>query len=67
MLLPSLVSALHTVVQEDGSHPGQGFQAWQTVLYFVVAPIALFVGISVIALATSGDRKKTSSSLTHIE
>jgi hypothetical protein len=67
MLLPSLVSALHTVVQEDGSHPGQGLQAWQTVLYFIVAPIALFVGISVIALATSGDRKKVSVSLSHIE
>ncbi len=67
MLLPSLVSALHTAVQEDGSHPGKGLEAWQTVLYFIVAPIALFAGISIIALATSGDRKKTPGSLTHID
>lgn len=67
MVLHSLVSALHTLVQEDGSHPGDGLQAWQTVLYFIIAPSALFVGISIIALATSGDRKKNTNSLTYIE
>ena len=53
---------------EDGSMPGEGLTALQTALYFFGAPIAIFLAITVIVLATTADRKsKKAASLTHIE
>jgi hypothetical protein len=50
--------------------PGEGLTALQTFAYFVAAPIALFVVISVIAWALTGEKKKStgsSSVITSIE
>lgn len=38
--------------------PGPGLTALQTVLYFVLAPIALFTVISVVVLLATADRAK---------
>ena len=56
--------------QEPGAMPGEGLTALQTFTYFVVAPIGLFLGISLIVWALTGDKKKSTSStsvVTHIE
>jgi hypothetical protein len=42
--------------------PGQGLTALQTFTYFVAAPIALFLGISLIVWALTGEKKKRSAS-----
>ena len=34
--------------QEDGSLPGEGLSVLETVMYFVLAPTGLFIGISLI-------------------
>jgi len=34
--------------QEDGSLPGDGLSVLETVMYFVLAPTGLFLGISLI-------------------
>jgi hypothetical protein len=50
--------------------PGEGLTALQTFTYFVAAPIGLFLGISLIVWALTGDKKKSTSStsvVTHIE
>ena len=56
-------------MMEDGSMPGQGLTALQTAIYFFGAPLALFLGITVLVLIATADRKgtKKSSSLTSIE
>ncbi|CAB4790057.1 unannotated protein [freshwater metagenome] len=56
--------------QEPGAMPGEGLTALQTFTYFVAAPIGLFLGISLIVWALTGDKKKSTSSasvVTHIE
>jgi hypothetical protein len=56
--------------QEPGAMPGEGLTALQTFTYFVAAPIGLFLGISLIVWALTGDKKKSASStsvVTHIE
>jgi len=55
--------------QEPGAMPGEGLTALQTFTYFVAAPIGLFLGISLIVWALTGDKKSTHSSsvITHIE
>jgi hypothetical protein len=56
--------------QEPGALPGQGLTAIQTFTYFVAAPVGLFLGISLIVWALTGDKKKSahsSSVITHIE
>ena len=56
--------------QEPGAMPGEGLTALQTFTYFVAAPIGLFLGISLIVWALTGDKKKsthTSSVITHFE
>lgn len=57
--------------QEDGAMPGESLSAAQTALYFVGAPLGIFLLISVIVYALTGERKaKTEpkdSVLTHIE
>jgi hypothetical protein len=52
--------------QEPGAMPGQGLTALQTFTYFVAAPIALFLGISLIVWALTGEKKKRSSSTSAI-
>ena len=56
--------------QEPGAMPGEGLTALQTFTYFVAAPIGLFLGISLIVWALTGDKKKSTGSpsvVTHIE
>jgi hypothetical protein len=48
--------------QEPGALPGAGLSVLETCTYFVAAPIALFIGISVIAWFFTGDKKKSASS-----
>jgi hypothetical protein len=52
--------------QEPGAMPGQGLTALQTFTYFVAAPIALFLGISLIVWALTGEKKKRSASTSAI-
>lgn len=73
MLVQALATHLHAfhglqeIVQEDGSHPGEGLTAVQTALIFFAAPIGIFALISGIAYALTGEKKSKSSSLTYIE
>ncbi|MEI6649289.1 MAG: hypothetical protein WCO08_06580 [Actinomycetes bacterium] len=67
MLLHTLVTHLHQVAQEDGSFPGKGMTAIQTALIFFAAPIGLFVAIGGIAYVLSGEKKKSTSAISHIE
>jgi hypothetical protein len=56
--------------QEPGAMPGEGLSALQTFTYFVAAPVTLFVVISVIVYALTGEKKKStgsSSVITSIE
>jgi hypothetical protein len=57
--------------QEPGAMPGHGLTALQTFTYFVAAPVGIFLGISLIVWALTGDKKKKSASsssvLTSIE
>ena len=59
------------MVPEDGSMPGEPLSAAQTALYFVGAPVGIFLLISVIVYALTGERKEKTESkdsvLTHIE
>jgi len=48
--------------QEPGAMPGQGLTALQTFTYFVAAPTALFLGISLIVWPLTGEKKKRSAS-----
>jgi hypothetical protein len=64
-----MTGLMHATVIEDGMKPGAAMPALQTFLWFVAAPIALFVGISVIVIISSADRRKSYSSgdLTRID
>ena len=64
-----IISALARRTQEDGTMAGEGLTAIQTVVTFVVVPIALFVVISVISYAMTAEHKNKSgkSSITSIE
>ena len=55
--------------QEPGAMPGQGLTALQTFTYFVAAPTALFLGISLIVWALTGEKKRSASTsiITSIE
>jgi len=54
--------------QEPGSLPGQGLTAIETFTYFVAAPVGLFLLISLITWAFTGEKKrKSTSSITQIE
>jgi hypothetical protein len=52
---------------EPGMYAGQGLTATQTVLYFMVAPIALFLVISAFAIATDSKRDKRKSVVDSID
>jgi hypothetical protein len=65
--LHNLASAsFHMINQEDGAMPGKALTPLLAVLYFAIAPIALFLGISAIAYLGTADRKAKRSDLTHI-
>jgi len=69
--LSDIALAAPRINQEPGAMPGEGLTALQTFTYFVAAPIALFVVISVIVYALTGEKKKkstgSSSVITSIE
>ena len=56
---------------EDGTFAGEGLTILQTLTYFVIAPTALFIGISFLAYITSKETRKKSKKapidLTHIQ
>jgi len=52
---------------EPGMIPGPGLTAIETTLWFVVAPIALFIVISALAFATSSKRVKRKSVVDSID
>jgi hypothetical protein len=62
MILNHLPTLLHLSTQEDGSLPGKGLSATQTLLYFVGAPLALFLVITGIVVIATADRSKGRSS-----
>jgi hypothetical protein len=56
-----IASAIHSLVQgaqEDGTNAGEGLSVLQTFTYFFVAPVALFLVISLLAYVATGERKK---------
>ncbi len=75
-LTPMMIQLIQAVsnlrmAPEDGSMPGESLSAAQTALYFVGAPLGLFLLISVVVYAFTGERKEKTESkdsvLTHIE
>jgi hypothetical protein len=72
-MMNQLVQAatIFKMVPEDGTVAGESLSAAQTALYFVGAPVGLFILISVIVYAATGERKEKTESkdsvLTHIE
>lgn len=68
--LTTIAIAAPRINQEPGSNPGEGLTAIQTFTYFVAAPVALFLVISVLVWAgtsTKKARSKTNSVITSIE
>jgi hypothetical protein len=68
--IASAIRSFSQGAQEDGTVAGEGLSAVETFTYFFAAPTVLFIGISVIVYALTGDRKKsqnTSSVITTIE
>jgi hypothetical protein len=68
-----IASAIHAFThgaQEDGTNAGEGLSVLQTFTYYFVAPVALFVIISVLVYAATGERKqktKNDSVITSID
>ncbi len=66
-----MIRILAAINQEPGAMPGEGLTAVETFSYFVAAPIALFIVISLITWALTGEKKSpkvsNSSSVTSIE
>jgi hypothetical protein len=60
--IASAINFLSLENQEDGTVAGEGLSAVETFAYFFAAPTALFLLISVITYAMTGDRKKSKSS-----
>ena len=56
--LASAVQILSLDNQEDGTLAGEGLSALETFTYFFAAPTVLFLAISVITYALTGERKK---------
>jgi hypothetical protein len=66
-----MIRILAAINQEPGAMPGEGLTAVETFSYFVAAPIALFIVISLITWALTGEKKSSKvsspSSITSIE
>ena len=56
--LASAIQILSLENQEDGTNAGEGLSVLETFTYFFAAPVVIFVAISVITYALTGDRKK---------
>jgi len=57
--IASAIGSLSQAVPEDGTVAGEGLSAVETFAYFFAAPTVIFVAISVIVYALTGDRKKS--------
>lgn len=55
--LSQVAHLLPMINQEGGAQPGQGLTALQTVTYFVIAPLAIFVVIGGLAWISSAPKK----------
>jgi hypothetical protein len=55
--LASAIQILSLDNQEDGTVAGDGLSVLETFTYFFAAPSVLFVAISVVTYALTGDRK----------
>lgn len=66
-----MIRILAAINQEPGAMPGEGLTVVETFSYFVAAPIGLFLLISLMVWALTGEKKnspkKNSSSITSIE
>jgi len=58
--MTQLAASSRLINQEPGSMPGEGLTGLQTFTYFVAAPIALFLVISIVVWAFTGTKKKKS-------
>ena len=58
--LSQLAVTSRLINQEPGAMPGDGLTGLQTFTYFVAAPIALFLVISIVVWAFTGTKKKKS-------
>lgn len=58
MILNHLPTLFHLATQEDGSMPGKGLTVAQTLLYFVAAPMGLFLVIAGLVVIATADRSK---------
>jgi len=56
-----------TTTWEPGMVPGPGLSATETFLYFVVAPVALFIVISALSYAGHAKRDKRKSLVDKID
>jgi hypothetical protein len=68
--IASAIGSLAQATPEDGTVAGEGLSAVETFAYFFAAPTVIFLAISVIVYALTGDRKKSqnkSSVITTIE
>jgi len=57
--IASAISSLKQGAQEDGTLAGEGLSAIETFAYFFAAPTVLFIAISVLVYALTGERKKS--------
>ena len=60
--LSQLAASSRLINQEPGALPGDGLTGLQTFTYFVAAPIALFLVISIVVWAFTGTKKKSGRS-----
>jgi hypothetical protein len=60
--LTDIALAAPRINQEPGSLPGEGLTAVQTFTYFVAAPVGLFLVISLIVWALTGEKKNKNRS-----
>ena len=63
-----MLTQLLMINQEPGAMPGEGLTAIETFTYFVAAPVGLFLLISLLTWAATGEKKRKSTSyITQIE
>lgn len=69
LMITLVASPAWAVPQEGAAEPGEGLTALQTVLYFFIAPLSLFLAIVIIGYAIHRPREgknKPSNLLTEI-
>ena len=59
---------LHSIAQEDGSLPGPGLSALETVVTYVLVPFGIFLVIAILSWVSTSPRRRKSrdSVITHI-